>query len=196
MLEMILLAAGAYLLGSVPFGVMITRTFLGIDPREHGSRNIGFTNVLRVAGWGPGLLTLIGDMGKGYLSVAVALEAIGDERVMMMAGLASVLGHNYPLFLKLKGGKGVATGFGVLLGLMPLIGMITLILWGSVVGVWRFSSLGAIVCFILLPIIVLLFQREISYVVFAVVLSLMILIRHRSNIVRLRQGVEPKIGGS
>jgi len=196
MLEMILLAAGAYLLGSVPFGVMITRLLKGIDPREHGSRNIGFTNVLRVAGWGPGLLTLIGDMGKGYLSVAVAQKAIGDERVMMMAGLASVLGHNYPLFLKLKGGKGVATGFGVLLGLMPLIGMITLILWGSVVGVWRFSSLGAIVCFILLPIIVLLFQREISYVIFAVVLSLMILIRHRSNIVRLRQGVEPKIGGS
>ena len=196
MLEMILLAAGAYLLGSVPFGVMITRLLKGIDPREHGSRNIGFTNVLRVAGWGPGLLTLIGDMGKGYLSVAVAQKAIGDERVMMMAGLASVLGHNYPLFLKLKGGKGVATGFGVLLGLMPLIGMITLILWGSVVGVWRFSSLGAIVCFILLPIIVLLFQREISYVVFAVVLSLLILIRHRSNIVRLRQGVEPKIGGS
>ena len=196
MLEMILLAAGAYLLGSVPFGVMITRLLKGIDPREHGSRNIGFTNVLRVAGWGPGLLTLIGDMGKGYLSVAVAQKAIGDERVMMMAGLASVLGHNYPLFLKLKGGKGVATGFGVLLGLMPLIGMITLILWGSVVGVWRFSSLGAIVCFILLPIIVLLFQREISYVIFAVVLSLLILIRHRSNIVRLRQGVEPKIGGS
>ncbi len=196
MLEMILLAAGAYLLGSVPFGVIFSRWLEGIDPQEHGSRNIGFTNVLRVAGWGPGLLTLIGDMGKGYLSVAVAQKAIGDERVMMMAGLASVLGHNYPLFLKLKGGKGVATGFGVLLGLMPMIGIITLILWGSVVGVWRFSSLGAIVCFILLPIIVLLFQREISYVIFAVVLSLMILIRHRSNIVRLRQGVEPKIGGS
>lgn len=196
MLETILIVAGAYLLGSVPFGVIFTRGLSGIDPREHGSRNIGFTNVLRVAGWGPGLLTLIGDMGKGYLSVAVAQKAIGDERVMMMAGLASVLGHNYPLFLKLKGGKGVATGFGVLLGLVPMIGIITLILWGSVVGVWRFSSLGAIVCFALLPIIVHLFQREVSYVIFAVVLSLMILIRHRSNIVRLRQGVEPKIGSS
>lgn len=174
----------------------MTRTFSGIDSREHGSRNIGFTNVLRVAGWGPGLLTLVGDMGKGYLSVAMAQKAIGDERVMMMAGLASVLGHNYPLFLKLKGGKGVATGLGVLLGLVPMIGTITLILWGSVVGVWRFSSLGAIVCFILLPIIVYLVQREASYVIFAVVLSLMILIRHRSNMMRLWHGVETKIGGS
>lgn len=195
-LELILVAGGAYLLGSIPFGVLFCRWLRGLDPLEHGSKNIGFTNVLRIAGWFPGLLTLTGDMGKGFLSVTMARQLNGEEMVMLIAGLAVVLGHNHSLFLRCRGGKGVATGFGALLGLNPLIGFVLLTLWAAVVGIWRISSLGAIICFALLPGVIWWFEQKAAYLIFAFILSMMILLRHRSNMVRLWQGVEQKLGGS
>jgi glycerol-3-phosphate acyltransferase PlsY len=195
-IEAVLVIGGAYLLGSIPFGVIFSRWLKGIDPREQGSRNIGFTNVLRTAGRLPGGLTLIGDMGKGTISVVLVRILFPDERLMLIAGLASVLGHNHSLFLKLKGGKGVATGMGVLLGLDPRLGLMTIAVWVAVVLIWRFSSLGAIVSFGVLPAVAWLFHPNLRYLLFSIVISLMVLVRHRSNMVRLWQGVESKIGSS
>ena len=194
--QWMMITAGAYLLGSIPFGLIFTRWISGIDPRQHGSKNIGFSNVLRIAGWLPGILTLTGDMGKGVLSVIVAgILSTGDELALLIAGLAAVLGHNHSIFLKFKGGKGVATGFGVLLGLNPWMGISLLILWVLVVSIWRISALGAITCFGLLPIVTWWFEQKASYLIFSFAISFIILGRHRENIVRLCKGMEPKLGG-
>ena len=192
----VLFLALAYGVGSIPFGILFSKLIRGIDPREHGSRNIGFSNVLRSAGWFPGILTLIGDMGKGFLIVLVARELFKSEDIMLWAGVTAVLGHNFSLFLRLKGGKGVATGFGVLLGSDPRIGLILIAIWGLVMAVLRYSSLGAIISYLMLPFVVWWYDLRFEYWVFSVSLALIILLGHRSNISRLWRGVEPKLGGS
>ena len=186
----------AYLLGAVPFGILFSKWIGGIDPREHGSRNIGFTNVLRTAGWVPGLLTLAGDMGKGVLSVAVARQLSVADWVPLVSGVASVLGHNYSVFLKFKGGKGVATGLGSVLGLDPRIGGCLILVWVAIAGIFRYSSLAALCAFLLLPVIVFWIRNQIDYLVFSFALSAMIVVRHRGNLVRLWKGIEPRLGGS
>jgi acyl phosphate:glycerol-3-phosphate acyltransferase len=189
------ITGGAYLIGSIPFGIIFTRWINGIDPREHGSKNIGFSNVLRIAGWLPGLLTLVGDIGKGFLAVVIARTFVAeDELLMLFSGVAVVLGHNHPVFLQFRGGKGVATGFGVLLGINLLMGISLLLLWIIIVGLLRISALGAIACFSLLPAFAWWFEGTISYLVFSFIISFMILTRHRENIARLWKGVEPKLG--
>ena len=190
--EAILMIGGAYLLGSIPFGLLFCQWLSDLDPRQHGSKNIGFTNVLRVAGWLPGLLTLAGDMGKGLLCVIIASK-LTSENIILLSGLWVVLGHNYPLFLKLKGGKGVATGFGVILGINPLAGVILLILWAATVSIFRISSAGAITAFLLLPAVTWWLKPEKPYLGFAFILSIMVLVRHRSNIARLWHGQEPRL---
>ena len=185
-----------FLAGSIPFGVIFSRWMTGIDPRESGSRNIGFTNVLRVAGRGPGLLTLLGDLGKGYLAVRLAQSMAPAELWIWSTGLAAVLGHHYSVFLNFKGGKGVATGLGALYGINPWIAWILMTIWAVTVWIWRYSSLGAIVSFGLLPIVVLFLHPDLSSVGFSMLLSLFILIKHRANMHRLRSGTEPKIGRS
>lgn len=186
---------GAYLLGSVPFGLIFARSLSGIDPRFEGSGNIGFTNVLRSAGWAAGLLTLIGDMGKGAAAVYLARTLSGDAPVLFASGVGAVVGHNFPVWLRFKGGKGVATGLGVLLAADPWIGLGAVAVWAGVVSATRISSLGAIVSFLLLPVAWWL-KEGTEFLWFAVCLCGLILVRHRSNILRLRQGVEPRMGGS
>jgi acyl phosphate:glycerol-3-phosphate acyltransferase len=185
-----------YLIGSIPFGVIFSRWISGTDPRNSGSRNIGFTNVLRTAGRRPAVLTLLGDMGKGYLAVWFSRHLSMEESWIWLAGISVVLGHIYPITLGFKGGKGVATGLGVLYGIQPLLGCLTVAIWGSTVLVWRYSSLGAIVAFGLLPVLVLWLRPVPEALVFSMILTLLILIKHRSNIERLRSGAEPKIGRS
>jgi glycerol-3-phosphate acyltransferase PlsY len=188
--------AAAYLAGAVPFGILFSRWLRGIDPREHGSRNIGFTNVLRTAGRVPGILTLVGDMGKGALAVMVARQVAGEGWVPVLSGAAAVLGHNYPVTLGFRGGKGVATGFGAVLGLDPAIGGCVLAVWLAVAALFRYSSLAALCAFVLLPVIVFFLRNQIDYLVFSFGLSAMILIRHRANILRLWKGTEPKLGAT
>jgi len=183
-----------YLAGSIPFGVIFSRWMTRIDPRNSGSRNIGFTNVLRTAGRAPAVLTLIGDLGKGYLAVRFAQFLSIGEPGDWLAGIAAVMGHNYPVFLGFKGGKGVATGLGVLFGIQPLVGWMAVILWGGTVLLWRYSSLGAIVAFGASPLLVLYFRPAPLNVFFSLILTGLILIRHATNIQRLRSGTEPKIG--
>ncbi|MBI3811147.1 MAG: glycerol-3-phosphate 1-O-acyltransferase PlsY [Nitrospirae bacterium] len=183
-----------YLIGSVPFGVIFSRWLAGIDPREKGSRNIGFTNVLRTAGRIPAVLTLLGDLGKGYLVVRFARPLSLEESWVWLAALSAVLGHIFPVFLGFKGGKGVATSLGVLYGIQPLLGWITISIWGVTVWFWRYSSLGAIIAFGLLPLLVLWLRPVPEAIIFSMILTVLILIKHRSNMIRLRSGMEPKIG--
>lgn len=183
-----------YLAGSIPFGVIFSRGMARIDPRDHGSRNIGFTNVLRTAGRAPAAFTLVADLGKGYLAVRFAHYLSIGESGDWLAGIAAVMGHSYPVFLNFKGGKGVATGLGVLFGIQPLVGGMTVILWGGTVLLFRYSSLGALVAFGGSPILVLFFRPSNLNVIFSLMLTGLIFIRHRANIQRLRSGTEPKIG--
>jgi len=193
-LALIIAAIAGYLAGSIPFGVIFSRWMTRIDPRDSGSRNIGFTNVLRTAGRAPAALTLMGDLGKGYLAVRFAQSLSVGEAGDWLTGIAAVLGHNYPVFLGFKGGKGVATGLGVLFGIQPLVGWMTVILWGGTVLLSRYSSLGAIVAFGVSPLLVLFLHPASLNVFFSLILTGLILIRHTANIQRLRSGTEPKIG--
>ena len=185
-----------YFLGAIPIGVFAGRVLGGVDPREAGSRNIGFTNVLRVAGKAAGIVTLIGDMGKGALAVLCArllLESSSGDFVLA-AGAASILGHMFPLFLRFHGGKGVATALGVLLTAEPAIGGSLLAVWLASAAIWRMSSLAALVAFGSLPLWVWLFHPTAPMAALAMGSMILIVYRHRENISRLRAGTESKFG--
>jgi len=192
-MKIILLVIFASILGSIPFGVIIAK-IKGVDLKRVGSGNIGATNVLRTLGKGSAAFTLLGDMLKGAAAVAIGKYlALGSfyEGVM---GLSAILGHNFSLFLRFKGGKGVATSIGVLLIYSPQIAILTLIIWLAMVLMTRYSSLGAIVAFGLLPVNVFLFDRSEAKLVISCMITVLILLRHIGNIKRLVKGIERKIG--
>ncbi|CAI4032496.1 Glycerol-3-phosphate acyltransferase [Nitrospira tepida] len=184
---------GGYLLGAVPFGVVVCRALGRPDPRTTGSRNIGFTNVLRVAGKDAGLLTLLGDMGKGWVAGWGAGQVFGETWMVLAVALASVVGHLFSLFMRFRGGKGVATALGAVLGVEPVLGGILLAVWLGTAALWRYSSGAAIAAFAVFPLLALV-RGDGLLVVFACVVSGLILLRHRENMRRLWHGTEPKIG--
>src|SRR6266705_1059598 len=186
-----------YLLGAIPVGIFAGRAFGGMDPRDAGSRNIGFTNVLRVAGNAAGIVTLIGDMGKGALAVLVARHLLGPagSEWELAAGGAAILGHIFPVFLGFKGGKGVATALGVILAIDPLLGGVLVLIWTLTAALWRTSSLAAIVAFAVFPLLVVLLQPEARWMlVFSMIVTALIELRHKGNMRRLFAGNEPKFG--
>ncbi len=183
-----------YLLGAVPFGVVISRAMGLPDPRMVGSKNVGFTNVLRVSGKVPGILTLIGDMGKGWVMGFAAMQLLQDEWAILTVALAPFLGHLFSPFLGFKGGKGVATALGSVLGVSPSIGLVLLLAWIVAVALWRYSSGGALTAFGLFPIIAALLRPSAAFVSFAVVVTGLIVVKHKGNIERLWKGTESKIG--
>ena len=185
----------AYLLGSVPVGVLLAR-IKGTDPRKVGSGNIGATNVMRAAGKVTGALTLAGDILKGLLPVAVAFIMEEPVIVVAAAGLAAFLGHLFPLFLGFKGGKGVATALGVYLRLDPFAVFITVIVFVLVLLKWRFVSLGSLVGVAAMPLLLYLLNAPDYYVYLALIIGALIFIKHRDNIRRLLAGTENKIGRS
>jgi len=189
------LAVGGYLVGSIPVGVLVCKAFATVDPRTAGSYNIGFTNVLRVAGKRAGALTLIGDMGKGWLVGGAARYSLDHEPLVLLAALCPILGHMHSVFLRFSGGKGVATAFGAVVGVAPVVGAAILALWIACVAIWRVSSLGALVAFGAFPVVAILMGRSWSYVLFAAVVDGMIVWKHKENVVRLWAGTEPKMGG-
>jgi glycerol-3-phosphate acyltransferase PlsY len=165
----------------------------GVDLKKAGSGNIGATNVLRTTGKGPALLTLIGDSVKGVLAVLLARYFGAEIFFEGIVGLFAVLGHNFSLFLKFRGGKGVATSFGVLTIYSPQTGLFAIIIWLMTVLITRYSSLGALVSFGLLPLgALVLDSREKVPVIF--LMTVLIFIRHRDNISRIVRGTEPRIG--
>jgi glycerol-3-phosphate acyltransferase PlsY len=191
---LIVLTLSGYLLGAVPFGIVISWAMGLPDPRAVGSKNVGFTNVLRVSGKKAGILTLIGDMGKGWVTGLAAAQLLQGEGAILVVALAPVLGHLFSPFLGFTGGKGVATALGSVLGVAPLIGSVLLLVWLGAVAVWRYSSGGALTAFGLFPIIAALVRPTGGFILFSVVVSGLIVIKHRENIERLWKGTETKIG--
>ena len=185
----------SYLVGGIPFGLIIGRAVAGVDVRTVGSGNIGATNVLRAAGKPAAILTLAADCLKGLLPVLLATRLFPGDVVTALSGAAAIIGHTFPVYLGFKGGKGVATSFGVVLAVMPLTGLVCLLAWIAAAAIWRYSSLSALIAFALYPVITFAGRSDskalglLSLFVFG-----MIYIRHRENIKRLLAGTEPKIG--
>jgi len=189
----------AYLLGSIPFGLLIVKALGGPDIRAIGSGNIGAANVTRNAGKLAGILTLLLDAGKGYAAVWLAAHYThGNIRWMMISAVCAVVGHIFPVWLGFKGGKGVATGLGVFLPICWQAVAAAIVLWLAVVIFWRYSSLGSISAAVALPLFVYLLyapgHAPPEYVTLGtVVISLLVLIKHRPNIARLIAGDEPRL---
>jgi glycerol-3-phosphate acyltransferase PlsY len=188
------LAIIGYLLGAVPFGVVISKAMGLPDPRTVGSKNVGFTNVLRVSGKKAGILTLIGDMGKGWVMGFAATQLLQDEWAILTVALAPFLGHLFSPFLGFKGGKGVATALGSVLGVATLIGLLLLLAWIGAVALWRYSSGGALTAFGLFPVIAALMHPTTVFMLFSFAVSGLIVIKHKGNIERLWKGTESRIG--
>jgi len=188
-----LLLAGAFLVGSIPCGVLVARV-KGIDLKKVGSGNIGATNVLRTTGKWPALITLAGDILKGVIPVAVGKYLMNDIALEGFIGLSAILGHNFSVFLRFRGGKGVATSIGVLLVFSPKAALVTMIIWLAVILATRYSSLGAIVSFGALPLTVYSVDYTRERLTISLIMSALLMLRHADNIKRLIQGTEPRIG--
>jgi acyl phosphate:glycerol-3-phosphate acyltransferase len=193
--HILFLIVTSYILGSIPTGVLVSKMFRLSDPRTTGSGNIGATNVLRLGGKTAGLLTLLGDFAKGMLAVDLARLFIEPGPGLWVCAVAAVLGHMFSIFLKLRGGKGVATGYGVLTPIYPFIVLGLLAIWLVTAFLTRYSSLAALVSFAGLPVILALTQENPRSIVFGGGLALIIILRHHDNIRRLIARTESKIGG-
>jgi len=185
----------AYLLGSIPFGLVFTRLLTGQNLRDLGSGNIGATNALRSAGKLLGLLTLIADLGKGALPVFAALQLFGDSDLKMaLVASAAVYGHIFPVFLAFKGGKGVATMFGAILPWLPSVALLSFLVWGITLAISRYVSLASISSALVFPVAALLLHAGAITTVTLALLGLTVIARHASNLRRLRDGTESRIG--
>ncbi|HJR92015.1 MAG TPA: glycerol-3-phosphate 1-O-acyltransferase PlsY [Acidimicrobiia bacterium] len=194
-MSVVLALVGAYLVGSFDFAVAVARMH-GVDIRQVGSGNPGTSNVLRTLGKGPAAMVFVGDLLKGVIAAAMGTVAgAGDPQGVwaFAAGLAAVLGHCYPVFHRFRGGKGVATGAGVLLYTIPLGGLLLAALWGLIVGVGRVASIGSLVVVMLaLPVAYWQGVRGVSLLMLGVIL-LLIVWRHRGNIARMLGGGESRV---
>lgn len=189
---LILWAVVGYLLGSIPFGLLLTRAMNLGNLREIGSGNIGATNVLRTGSKGAAAATLLLDGGKGALAALLARYMTGEDAAQL-AGLMAFIGHCYPVWLRFKGGKGVATFLGLLLALAWPVGVACCLTWLATAALKRMSSFAAIAAAALSSIWAVVLGRP-DMVLFCVLLTLMIYWRHRDNIARIRAGTEPRIG--
>ena len=190
----LLLLAIGYLFGAIPSGYIAGRWLKGIDLRNCGSGSTGATNVLRNVGKGPALAVFLIDVGKGALAVLLAKSVGLNDWIQVLAGLAALAGHIWPMWLGWNGGKAVATGFGMFLGLAWPVGLACFGLFMAMISIFRIVSLSSVVAAIGLPLLILLSGGSSAYLVVSLVASLMVLWRHRSNIKRLIAGSEPKIG--
>ncbi len=184
----------AYLLGSVSFGILISKLFDLSDPRTVGSGNPGATNVLRSGKKSAALLTLLGDAFKGWLPVSLALWAGLSTTVICLVGLGVFLGHLYPIYYKFKGGKGVATALGVMVAVSPWLALATAMVWGVVFYFSRYASLASILAAIAAPITAYFLLPPAKYVLMVFVMAALLVWRHRSNIKKLLAGTEAGFG--
>jgi glycerol-3-phosphate acyltransferase PlsY len=186
--------AAAYLVGAFPVGFLVARVFGVGDIRRHGSGTIGATNVLRTAGWVPALLTLVGDVAKGYLAVAAAGALAGDTGARAAAAVAAIIGNCWSVFLGFRGGKGVATGLGALLHLVPGAVAPAIPVWLAVAVTTRYVSLGSILGAACVPLGALLLGYGAPAVLAALASAAIIIARHHDNIGRLLAGTERRLG--
>lgn len=183
-----------YLLGSIPFGLVLTKAAGLGDIRSIGSGNIGATNVLRTGNKGLALATLLLDGGKGAVAVLLARWLVDEESAYLIAGVAAVLGHNFPVWLKFKGGKGVATTLGTMLAAAPYVGLAACLTWLGVAMIFRYSSLAALIALAVAPLFAELMVHDHWVALAFLALAILGWIRHRANLARLKRGEEPKIG--
>lgn len=192
----ILCALIGYLLGCIPAGVLIAKAYAGTDIRKTGSGNSGTTNVLRTLGWLPSILTLAGDCVKGILGAYIG-KTLGGETGMLLGGLFAVLGHDFNAFLRFKGGKGIATSLGVTIIIAPAVAPWLIVIVLSIVAVVRMMSVGSLAASVLYSVLFWFLMPENAtrshYMVFAVIMSILSIYCHRSNVLRLIRGEENKL---
>ncbi|MED0679618.1 glycerol-3-phosphate acyltransferase PlsY [Aneurinibacillus thermoaerophilus] len=185
----------SYLLGSVSFSILVVKKIAKIDIREHGSGNAGATNTLRVLGKGPGIAVLLLDAAKGAIAFGLASWLTkGNDWVIVLSGIAAIVGHNWPVFFGFRGGKGVATTIGTLLALTPVPALIAVAVTIVVIAITRYVSLGSLVFFTLVPIILLTQGASFVYIAGTFMIAILGYMRHVGNIKRLLQGTERKLG--
>lgn len=194
-MKIILVIIICYLLGSVPFGYIIGKLFKKIDIREYGSGNIGTTNAFRILGPVLASLVLIGDIGKGVFSIyLVRFLNIDSLFILIIAGLAVICGHDWSLFLRFKGGKGVATTFGVIFSFNLVISILAVIVWVIIIIFIKYASLASISSLTAVVIFMILLKQPYEYVIFSIMILILTVFKHKENIKRLRLGKEKKFG--
>jgi len=191
--SIVLFIVASYLAGSIPTGLILAKFFHKQDIRQAGSGNIGATNVTRVLGKKLGIITFAGDVLKGFLPVCVGAWIFSSMWATAVFGFATFLGHLFPVYLGFRGGKGVATAFGVLLYVAPLILPIEIILFAAVVALWRCVSLGSLTAAASMPVVLLIFSFPSSTVLLSIAMAFLIFFKHTSNIKRLLNGTENRI---
>ncbi|MGE5096563.1 MAG: glycerol-3-phosphate 1-O-acyltransferase PlsY [Betaproteobacteria bacterium] len=190
----VLCALGGYLAGSIPFALVVSRAFALPDPRTYGSRNIGATNVLRSGSRVAALLTLIGDAAKGWVAVLAARLAELPVELVALVGFAAFVGHVFPVWLRFRGGKGVATAAGVLIAFDWRVGLAVIVVWLVVAAGTRYSSLGSIVAAVAAPFVTWWLLGAGPVLVAVVAMGVVLVIRHHANIRKLLRGEESRIG--
>lgn len=203
MMYFLISAIGAYLLGSIPTAVWVGKAWYDIDLREHGSKNAGATNTFRVLGKKPGIIVLLIDIAKGAFAVSIPLLIVNfidvsfqkhQDQLQIIAAIFSLMGHIFPVFAGFRGGKGVATSLGIIIGIQPLSAAICFGAFLIVFVISKFVSLGAIVASVCFPIIVYVLQPESTEMqAFSLVLGTTVILAHRKNIKRLIKGEESKM---
>ena len=192
----LLYGLGGYLAGSIPFAIIVSRLVALPDPRTYGSKNIGATNVLRSGHRIAAIATLVGDAGKGWIAVLVARILGATDELLAIVGLCAFLGHVFPVWLRFRGGKGVATAAGVLIALDWRVGTAVIVVWLAVAAIGRYSSLGAIVAALLAPAATWFFLGAGPIFAAVVGMSVILIVRHKANIVKLARGEESRIGAA
>ena len=195
MILTILLICFAYLLGSIPTGLLLSKALAGVDPRQKGSRNIGATNVMRTVGKALGAVTLLGDVLKGLIPVLLALWLRQEQAWVAAVALAAFLGHCFPIYLRFKGGKGVATALGIFLPLAPLAVLMAIVVFATGVAITRMVSVGSIAAAGAIPLLIWLRGYPVSFILLGICVGAIIIHRHKENIQRLLMGKENKIWG-
>lgn len=183
----------SYLIGSIPFGFLLAKVLKGIDIREHGSGNIGATNVWRTLGPVPGLAVLLLDMAKGVAAVLLGRQ-LGGEATELLAAVAVLCGHSWPVFLSFRGGKIIATGAGVVLAISPASLLVALVIWLLAVGISRYVSLGSILAAASVPVTLAVWDKGGLYILFGILVAVFAIYKHRPNIKRIMNGTEFKVG--
>jgi glycerol-3-phosphate acyltransferase PlsY len=193
-MEVIISILIGYILGSISFSYIVAKRVAGIDIRQHGSKNAGATNTLRLLGKGPAVLVLFLDAVKGIVAVLIAMQLTELPWAIMLTGLCSIIGHNWPVFFGLKGGKGVATTIGVVFTVAFIPALIASLVAVLSIYVFRYVSLGSLIFTTLLPILMAYFNVPVAYIGGAIAIMLLSYYRHRTNIVRIIKGEENKLG--
>jgi len=193
MTEYLLAVLAAYVIGSIPSGLILGKLIWHTDLREYGSRNIGATNAWRTLGKAAGIAVFLADSWKGQAGVYMGLLLVGTPLAAVLCGLAAIVGHSFSVFLRFHGGKGVATSLGVLTMLMGNVTLIVFLVWLAVVYMTRYVSLGSVIAGFLTPILAAAFGYPLEYLLFTVLAATLVIVRHRENIERLLRGTENKI---